>query len=182
MSGPFGWLERIDADALRTDQYLDALLASGELRPRDLAAPDAAGGLDAGPAVDAAIRAVADDLAATALRVHPSFRFEERLARRLAEAAAGMHVATAAGSEGASPVIIFPCRGRNADVDLVAALPGRGGAVRPLLVGGALTSAAISIAGAAFVAWRRGRTSPYAAPAAPGTRTRLRLDARRRLD
>jgi len=28
---------------------------------------------------------------------------------------------------------------------------------RPLLIGGALTSAAISIAGAAIVAWRRGR-------------------------
>jgi hypothetical protein len=28
---------------------------------------------------------------------------------------------------------------------------------RPLLIGGALTSAAISIAGAALVAWRRGR-------------------------
>jgi HAMP domain-containing protein len=28
---------------------------------------------------------------------------------------------------------------------------------RPLLIGGALTSAAISIAGAAYVAWRRNR-------------------------
>ena len=174
MSGQFGWLERIDADALRTDQYLDALLASGELRPRDL---DLAPGRP-----DAAIRALADDLAATALRVHPSFRFEERLARRLAEAAAGMRAATAAGAEGASPIIAFPDRGRYADPDLVAALPGRGGAVRPLLVGGSITSAAISIAGAAFVAWRRARTSLDAAPAAPATGIRLRLDARRRLD
>ena len=40
--------------------------------------------------------------------------------------------------------------------------------VRPLIIGGALTSAALSIAGAAFVAWRMRR--PVATPMARAVR------------
>ena len=53
------------------------------------------------------------------MRVHPSFRFEERLARRLAEAAAGMRLAAAAGGEGT--ILPFP----GAADDLLAGDPRR---------------------------------------------------------
>jgi hypothetical protein len=152
--------ERAAADALLTDLYLDALLAA-----RDRHATDAPAATD----LDPAVRAIAARLAADLGRVHPSFRFEERLAARLAEAAARLRLAMAAGGEaslaphgtgdrsvgpgdpadelGAWPVDRDPAE----DIDA----HGRG---RPLLIGGALTSAALSIAGAAaYVAWRRGR-------------------------
>ena len=47
--------------------------------------------------------------------------------------------------------------------------------VRPLLVGGALTSAALSIAGAAYVAWRLSRpgTDPMARAVRAVSKTRL---------
>ena len=83
------------------------------------------------------------------MRVHPSFRFEERLARRLAEAAAGMRLATAVGGEGT--ILPFP----GAVPDTARPVPRR-----PLLFGGAVTSAALGLAGAAFVAWRRTRGAP----------------------
>ena len=55
--------------------------------------------------------------------------------------------------------------------------PGRDGQlpVRPLLVGGALTSAALSIAGAAYVAWRLSRpgTDPMARAVRAVSKTRL---------
>jgi hypothetical protein len=41
---------------------------------------------------------------------------------------------------------------------------------RPLLIGGALTSAALSIAGAAFVAWRFGRPGRASTPMARAAR------------
>jgi hypothetical protein len=41
--------------------------------------------------------------------------------------------------------------------DEAAADPERTGLARPLLLGGAVTSAALSLAGAAFVAWRVSR-------------------------
>ena len=46
---------------------------------------------------------------------------------------------------------------------------------RPLLIGGALTSAALSLAGAAYVAWRLNRppASPMARAARAVARTRL---------
>ncbi len=43
------------------------------------------------------------------------------------------------------------------DTDLAGADAARTGLGRPLLIGGALTSAALSIAGAAYVAWRLNR-------------------------
>ena len=120
------------------------------------------------PRLDAELRRAAARLRASLTRVHPSFRFEERLAARLAEVAAGLRLAPAAGGEAGS----VPFRGLAFD-------PGRSGAgeefdedkdrepgrpSRELLIGGALTSAALSLAGAAFVAWRRSRSggSPMA--------------------
>jgi hypothetical protein len=156
-------LESVEIEALVTDRYLDALLAAAERR-----APDA----PADPALDPALRSAALRLRDELVRVHPSFRFEERLARRLAEAAAGMRLATAVGGEGT----ILPFPGAAGDpcgddpstddpsgddpLARIAPDPARPTARRPLLVGGAVTSAALSLAGAAFVAWRRTRGAP----------------------
>ena len=155
-------LEAIEVEALVTDRYLEALLLAAERR-----APDA----PADPALDPALRGAALRLRDELVRVHPSFRFEERLARRLAEAAAGMRLAVAAGGEGA--ILPFPGIG---DHPLGGDRPGGGpfgGSAadtspdaarplprRPLLIGGAVTSAALSLAGAAFVAWRLTRGAP----------------------
>lgn len=144
-------------DALLTDLYLDALLAGALL--------DDPGGDS--PRLDPAARRAADRLRRDLVRVHPSFRFEERLATRLAEAAVAMRMPVAAGAEG-RVVALRPLPGDTLDRDDPATDPvetaGRPGldaarrnAGRPLLIGGALTSAALSIAGAAYVAWRRGR-------------------------
>jgi hypothetical protein len=181
-----GTLETLEVEALVVDRYLDSLLAAAERRAAD--AP-------ADAALDPALRAAALRLRDEVVRVHPSFRFEERLARRLAAAAAAMRLAPAAGGE-VAPLPLMPelaaFEGGPADpgdpgrlgdagnpgdpvrpadaADPVrpadAADPGRPpGSPHPLLVGGAVTSAILSIAGAAFVAWRltRGATdSPLA--------------------
>ncbi|HSW41766.1 MAG TPA: hypothetical protein VLM76_04585 [Patescibacteria group bacterium] len=175
-------LESIEIEALVTDRYLDALLAAAERRAQD--AP-------ADPSLDPALRRAALRLRDELVRVHPSFRFEERLARRLAEAAAGMRLVAAAGGDGA--ILPFPTTAAlspttaalspattalspttaalspttpaaEARADAVAdaaRVPNR----RPLLAGAAVTSAALSLAGAAFVAWRLTRgagTDPLA--------------------
>ena len=137
-------LETVEIEALVTDRYLDALLAAAERRP-----PDAPGDPAPDPALDPALRSAALRLRDELVRVHPSFRFEERLARRLAEAAAGMRLATAVGGEGT--LLPFP----GAALDTARPVPRR-----PLLFGGAVTSAALGLAGAAFVAWRRTRGAP----------------------
>lgn len=142
--------DALSADALLTDLYLDALLA-GAVLDRD-GDPLATIGDD----LDPAVRRAADRLRRDLARVHPSFRFEERLATRLAEAATAMR---GPGTAGGARVI--PIRSRSLpdmprfEVDDDRA-DGRDRS-RPLLIGGALTSAALSLAGAAFVAWRRGR-------------------------
>ena len=134
-----------DLDALHTDRYLDSLLSA------DRDAADA----PADSRLDPVIREVATRLRRHLAPVHPSFRFEERLANRLADAASSMRLADAAGAEGASVgaggVHLEPFDNLLGD-DV-------GARARPLLIGGALTSAALSIAGAAFVAWRRTRTA-----------------------
>ena len=153
--------ETASADALLTDLYLDALLAGAVLDADD-------GG---GPRLDPAARHAADRLRRDLVRVHPSFRFEERLATRLAEAAVALQLPVAAGAEGR----VVPFRPATDDrldpadpdaalvPDPTEAVPGsaldavRRANGRPLLIGGALTSAALSIAGAAYVAWRLGR-------------------------
>ena len=75
--------DRSETDALLTDHYLDSLLAA-----RDRRAEDSPVDVSLDPAVHRAARRLADDLD----RVHPSFRFEERLATRLAEAAARLRL------------------------------------------------------------------------------------------
>jgi hypothetical protein len=104
----------------------------------------------------------ADRLARDLPRLHPSFRFEEALAARLATAAAAMRLPNAVGADGAVVPLAVPA-GRFDPLDDYeragfaldeaddATRPGIG---RPLLIGGALTSAALSLAGAAYVAWR----------------------------
>jgi hypothetical protein len=83
------------------------------------------------------LREAADLLASGLPRYHPSFRFVEALGARLA--------ATAADRE-PGRVLSFPA----------VAADARSGQVHPVVIGGVLTSAAISLAGAAWMAWRRG--------------------------
>ncbi len=226
-------LDATEIDALQTDRYLDALLSAAERRADDVPADTA---------IDPTLRLAARRLRDELVRTHPSFRFEERLARRLADAALRMRLATAAGGEAEATVIPFPAPlladpalaaelanpelaalfaapdtarpvGRAArdaagggatetgtGAPFAAGAAGTAGAAgaapsqlpadaaawpfgpfaaRPLLVGSALTSAALSLAGAAFVAWRLTRGAPSdpmaravrAARAAHGTAT-----------
>lgn len=153
-----------EVDALVTDQYLDALLASGGAPARDGGAVEPVAG----------IRHAGDVVSAALVRVHPSFRFEERLADRLAQLAATGAAQAVASGRGAGAVIPFPgsspvesddplldavMGGRldPADAAAVARAMGARPPARPLIVGGAITSAAISIAGVAWVAWRASR-------------------------
>jgi hypothetical protein len=242
-------LDAMEVEALQTDRYLEALLAAVERRASDVPA-DAT--------VDPTLRRAARRLRDELVRTHPSFRFEERLARRLADAAVRMRLATAAGGEAEAALIPFPtplladpmlvaelanpelaallgvreaaiptgdeaaagamaagveaaagamAAGVEADAGAMAADPAgsspttatsttpsdalaaplRPAGPRPLFVGGALTSAALSLAGAAFVAWRLTRGAPAdpmaravrAARAArePATATTTRLTA-----
>jgi hypothetical protein len=174
-------------DALLTDLYLDALLAGVVLDAVAAGTPD-----DPAGQLHPAARRAADRLRHDLVRVHPSFRFEERLATRLAEAAVAMRVPIAVGAEGrlvafrpgppldldpgvvlsdADPVpgeqVTQPPRADRIESD---ADPARRVPNRPLLIGGALTSAALSIAGAAFVAWRLGRPGRAATPMARAAR------------
>ena len=171
---------RADVDALVTDRYLDALLAAAERRADD--AP-----MDA--TLDPGVRDAARVLGRSLVRVHPSFRFEERLASRLAGLAAAQswrpaaaHGAHPAGVSGGS-LVAFPAATATAssravapgfapadadplldailcgdldpaDAAAVAQAERVPGSRRPLIVGGAITSAAISLAGVAWVAWR----------------------------
>lgn len=143
-----------EIEALITDRYLDSLLA---LQPASVLEPLADSDLPVGTAVRAVSRRLASDLP----RFHPSFRFEERLALRLAEVAAAMRLPVAAGGEGQSVAIrrIAPATPDPLvvvdDADLDARTDGR-----PLLIGGAVAASALSLAGA-WLAWRR-RTSPMA--------------------
>ena len=146
-----------EVEALLTDLYLERVLARH--------------GTDRGPAdadLDPALRRASDRLRRDLTRVHPSFRFEERLALRLAEAAAAARLPAAAGASGGG-VVTFrgPAAVPDEEFDPLAdpddtdrrELP------VPLLIGGALTSAAISIAGAAaYVAWRWTRTGRSTSP------------------
>jgi hypothetical protein len=169
-----GERDRVEVDALITDRYLEMLLAA-HTGAADLHVPDAPG-----EAPPADIARAADRLSRDLLRLHPSFRFEEALALRLADAAARMRLARVAGGEGTVVTL------RDRDLDPLIPLthetseagtagvddlhPGFG---RPLIIGGALTSAALSIAGV-YVAWRLNR------PAGPMARA-VRAVARARL-
>lgn len=156
-------------DALVADRYLDALLAAGDRRADDAPA-------DAALAPD--LRYAARVLRRSLVRVHPSFRFEERLAARLADLAAAQS-GSALAATGGGTVIQFPIAAAGPPVpasadpllgailcgdldptDAAATERAAAGPVdrRPMIVGGAaITSAAISIVGVAIVAWRASR-------------------------
>jgi hypothetical protein len=146
-----------EIEALITDRYLDSLLA---MQPAPMLL--AGGPLEPDDSLGAAVRAVSRRLATDLPRFHPSFRFEERLALRLAEVAASMRLPVAAGAEGA--VVPF----REAQPRARALRPAGDDDdrddddrdSRPLLIGGAVAASALSLAGA-WLAWRR-RTSPMA--------------------
>lgn len=143
-----------EIEALITDRYLDSLLA---VQPADVLGPLGDPALPVGAAVRAVSRRLSTDLP----RFHPSFRFEERLALRLAEVAASMRLPLAAGGEGR---VVAIRRIPMATPDPLAVAgdgdqEGRGDP-RPFLIGGAVAASALSLAGA-WLAWRR-RTSPMA--------------------
>ncbi len=138
-------------DALVTDGYLESLMDA-----RDRRAADTPSVAELEPAVRAAALRLSTDL----VRVHPSFRFEERLAARLAETARRIVLgAAAAGS--LDPGILWTGRDPSAtglvDLDDPARPEVPVGLPRPLVIGGKLASAALSLAGAAIVAWRLSR-------------------------
>jgi hypothetical protein len=86
-----------EVEALITDRYLDSLLA---VQPHPL-------GEAGDPASDVsdAIRAISRRLSTDLPRFHPSFRFEERLAVRLAELATSMRLPLAAGGSGGTVAV-----------------------------------------------------------------------------
>ncbi|MEO5965058.1 MAG: hypothetical protein ABIR11_06300 [Candidatus Limnocylindrales bacterium] len=164
-----------EVEALVADRYLDALLAAVERHALDAPA-------DVG--LDPHLREAARALRRSLVRVHPSFRFEERLAGRLAALAAAQSTpALASASRGR--LIEFPAAPASLDADPLLGAILRGdldptdadaieraarapGARRPLIVGGAITSAALSIVGVAYVAWRASRPAASAAIGIPG--------------
>jgi hypothetical protein len=162
--------EPAEVQALITDRYLDSLLT---IAP----SPAALSGTpieDPETSVGAAVRAISRRLATDLPRFHPSFRFEERLALRLAQLAASMRLPMAAGGEAQVSATPAPAAGITriplAPVEALERRDGVNAAIsdgdeldrdsRPLLIGGAVAASAISLAGA-WLAWRR-RTSPMA--------------------
>jgi hypothetical protein len=142
-----------EIEALITDRYLDSLLA---VQPAD------DDGLLGGPGltVSAAVRAISRRLTTDLPRFHPSFRFEERLALRLAEVAAAIRLPIAAGGEGQTVAIRRIQPATPDPLSVVGDDTGSRVEPRPILIGGAVAASAISLAGA-WLAWRR-RTSPMA--------------------
>jgi hypothetical protein len=150
-----------EVEALLTDRYLETVLARI--------------GTNHGPAdatLDPALRLASDRLRRDLVRVHPSFRFEERLAARLAEAAAALRMSAAVGAEGSVIPFVTPTAQPDAFDPLYFddSIDERRDLPRPLLIGGALTSAAISLAGAAFVAWRLAHPGRASSPMARAAR------------
>ena len=163
----------VEVDALVTDRYLDSLLATGDgpspphqdpghgprRRPWFLAGMRR--GMDP-ELLDRGGRLASERLTRDLPRFHPSFRFEERLALRLAEVAASMRLGVAAGGEDIprSMPVSLPNPGLAVDpLDDLGDVEPAGPGARPLLLGGAVAASALSLAGAAWVAWRRSRPS-----------------------
>lgn len=150
-----------EVQALITDRYLDSLLTLAPEAPGKGAPID-----DPDMSLSAAVRAISRRLTTDLPRFHPSFRFEERLALRLAELAASMRMPLAAGGEAQasiSQIPLAPAADPWARPEPLATAPHADDADRdnrPLLIGSAVAASAISLAGA-WLAWRR-RTSPMA--------------------
>jgi hypothetical protein len=155
--------EATEVEALITDRYLDSLLTLAPSRPgQPIEDPDASLG--------AAVRAISRRLASDLPRFHPSFRFEERLALRLAQLAAAMRMPLAAGGESQATTTASIAQiqlAASADLRLRRDSLGVGGNDdpdrdnRPLLIGGAVAASALSLAGA-WLARRRRPSSPMA--------------------
>jgi hypothetical protein len=161
--------EALEVEALLTDRYLESLFASLDRHGTDAPA-------DTDLAAD--VRAAAAVLAADLGRVHPSFRFEERLAARLQELAIALRAGEVVPAAEVVPFSAARRRStarrarRRVRASRAATLARFGGLHAPhvglpsvdrqlprqLMIGGALTSAALSVAGA-YVAWRRGQTT-----------------------
>ncbi len=142
--------------ARRTELYLDGLMNAEER-----GAAGAPMDLDLDPAVPLAAR----ELRAGLVRVHPSFRFEDGLAVRLAQAAARMAGPTAVQTSTLAPAStssVAPTYDPSAPAAFAdpARRPGAAArAPRPLMVGGVgVASAALSL-GAVYVAWRWSRAA-----------------------
>jgi hypothetical protein len=136
-----------DDAAVQADAYIDALLASHRHALVPLTAGASAAPLDTQPAVRDVIRLLEAGLP----RFHPSFLFEEWLAEQL-RGVASVRLAAAGESMGeVIPIAVIAASGTARERIQDWALRDR-----RLLVGGALASG-FSIAGAAVIAWRRGR-------------------------
>lgn len=126
-----------EIEALVVDRYLESLLSR---RPIDTTGVP--------PELEWTARRIAGALP----RFHPSFRFEESLAARL-----GFAASARARAEGDGAVVAFPRRPDRvaaAAAATTAATAATAVLARPAFIGGVLTSAALSVAGAAYVAWR----------------------------
>ncbi len=119
-------------EALRLEAYLDSTEVRG---PRDAAHSDA---------LDPDLRRAVETLRAGLLRAHPSFRFVDELAVRLAREAETLLGAPRATAQ----VVAFP---------VVPGGPNAARLQRGTIVRGAISG--VSIAGVAIVAWRIGRGS-----------------------
>jgi len=130
-------------EVVRLDAYVEGVLAGRPAGPRPL--------IDAAD-VDPVAGRAADILARSLVRFHPSFRFEDALAARLRAMGEAMRDERPEPLIG-GPVLAFPGGidgGPAGRADEPAGPLGRG-----LLVGGAIASG-LSLAGAAYLAWRRG--------------------------
>jgi hypothetical protein len=135
-------------DARRTERYLDGLLTADERRAEETPA-DAE--------LDPAIRHAARELRYSLTRVHPSFRFEESLAARLAAGALRLKAGLPVWDEApATAGTVAPFRGSSsgafaagiADIDAAAAEAATGAALE------AASGAGLEAApGAARLAW-----------------------------
>lgn len=168
--------DELEIEALVTDRYLESLLAARDRRDPRARRPDAEPS-DTG--VDRGVAATARSLEHGLTRVHPSFRFEERLAADLQAAAARLR-RDGRATRSAAIRRLEPRAPAARPGPATPARPSAGNAVpRPLLIGGAaLTSAALSLAGA-YVAWRRGR--PPVDPMVRAVRAAHRQGLARRL-
>ena len=128
-------------EVVRLDAYVEGVLAGRPAGPRPLIDLDG---------VDPASRRAADLVARTMVRFHPSFRFEEGLAARLRALGEAMHDERPEPLTG-GPVLAFPGLAKGS----LGAVEEPVGPLGRLLVGGAIASG-LSLAGAAYLAWRRG--------------------------